>query len=103
METLPLIRGTLLLAAASLLVGAIVRFGDAPPGSAQAMDLLARVDVDGDGRVGPDEYARAGDGELPMSVADADGSGFLEPWEIDALIRHVSPLRASMSWVPRAR
>jgi hypothetical protein len=66
------------------------------------MDLIRLVDQDGDAQISAAEYARVGDGELPMSYVDADGDGSLAPWEVDAIIRYISPLRASMSWVPRA-
>lgn len=94
--------GIVLLAALGLSAAGAWRFLAAPPGSVEAADLLVRIDQDGDGRIGAAEYDRVSDGELPFSVADADGSGQIEPWEVDILIRYVSPLRASMSWVPRA-
>ncbi len=96
------IRGSLIVAAAGLLGVAGWRLSRAPPPSREALDLLTLVDQDGDGVINAAEYARVGDGELPLPVVDANGSGVLEPWEVDLLIRHVSPLRPSMSWIPRA-
>ncbi len=88
--------------AATLTAASVWRFVREPPPSQGAADLLVRVDQDGNGRIDPAEYARVTDGELPFRVVDADASGALEGWEIDAWIRSISPLRASMSWVPRA-
>lgn len=96
------IRGLLIGLAAALFGVAVWRYCREPHPTRQGLDLLRLVDQNGDGRVDEAEYARVTDGELPMSAVDADGSGQLEPWEVDILIRYVSPLRASMSWVPRA-
>lgn len=93
----------LLLVAAALSGLASWRFVREPAPSRQALDLLALVDEDGDGRVSAAEYERVTDGELPLKVADADGSGWLEGWEVEAMLLHLSPLRPSMSRVPRAR
>lgn len=103
MGVVTMLRGLLLAGAVALLGVAAWRLVREPPASQEARDLVAFIDQDGDGRIGPDEYTRVTEGELPMRVVDADGSGWLEPWEVDAVITYVSPLRASMSWVPRAR
>lgn len=80
----------------------MVRFSRAPEGSAAALDLVAKVDQDGDGEIDAAEYARVSDGELAFAYVDANADGRLAPWEVDIVLRSVSPLRASMAWVPRA-
>jgi hypothetical protein len=94
---------TLLVAVGIVLqVAAVVRFSQDPEGSAAALDLVAKVDQDGDGQIDAAEYARVNDGELAFEYVDADADGRLAPWEVDVILRSVSPLRASMAWVPRA-
>jgi hypothetical protein len=97
-----LVRTGLLLLGAALLVVAGWRFQRVPDASEQAYALLNFLDRDGDARVDEAEFDRASDRELPFALLDLDQSGALEPWELDAVIRHLSPLRASLSWVPRA-
>lgn len=95
--------GAILLAlAAALLVASVVILVRSPPGSAAANDFVQRVDQNGNGVIDEAEYRRVGDGELAFVHVDADGNGVLEPWEVDVLLRSVSPLRASMAWVLRA-
>ena len=96
------LRASLLLTSAALLGAAGHRCIEEPPASQEARDLITLLDSDGDGRVSVVEYDRVSDGELGMSYLDANASGWLEPWEVDTIIRYISPLRASMSWVPRA-
>jgi hypothetical protein len=96
------LRLSLLVAAVGLQGAALYRYLRQPPGSRAALDLIAAVDVDNDGRVSPSEYERVGDGDLAFAYVDADHDGELTPWEVDVIIRHISPLRASLSWVPRA-
>ncbi len=95
-------RALLLALAAALLVASVGTLVRSPPGSAAAIDFLQRVDHDGNGVIDEAEYRRVGDGELAFVHVDADGNGVLEPWEVDVVLRSVSPLRASMAWVPRA-
>ncbi len=95
-------RAVLYAVASALFVAALVRFEADPPGSREALDLIHLVDRDGDGLISQAEYDKVSEGELPMSYVDADGDGVLAPWEVDVIIDHISPLRASMSWVPRA-
>ncbi|MBM4393594.1 MAG: hypothetical protein FJ090_20915 [Deltaproteobacteria bacterium] len=96
------LRALLVVSALGLTGVAVQRLGRVPEGTQAARDLLRFVDPDADGEVSRAEFDRVSDGELPFAVADMDGSGKLEPWEIDVLITYVSPSRASMSWVPRA-
>ena len=95
-------QGLLYAVSGALLAASVFVFLRDPPASLAAMDLIRLVDQNGDAQISAAEYERVGDGELPMSYVDADGDGSLAPWEVDAIIRYVSPLRASMSWVPRA-
>lgn len=92
----------LLVVAVGLFGGAVWRVVREPDGSQEAKDFIALVDRDGDGRIGPAEYARVSTDELPMEVLDMDGSGALDAWEVEAVIAYISPLRASLSWTPRA-
>jgi hypothetical protein len=92
----------LYVASGALLCASVYAFLRDPPASQAAMDLITLVDQDGDQQISSAEYDRVSDGELPLSYVDADGDGSLAPWEVDAIIRYISPLRASMSWVPRA-
>jgi hypothetical protein len=91
---------------ALLLSSAAVLLAHRPPTPrhpASAGALLMVLDDDGDGSVGPDEYARHSDGELPLAVLDADGSGALELWELDLALSSISPLQPQRNLLPRVR
>jgi Ca2+-binding EF-hand superfamily protein len=92
----------LLVVAVGLLGAAVWRVLREPDGSQEAKDLIAILDRDGDGRIGPEEFARASTDVLPFQVMDMDASGSLDPWEVQAVIEYTSPLRASIAWNPRA-
>ncbi len=51
-----------------------------------------RLDLDSDGRIGPEEYDRLGPGDLPLQVYDLDGDGVLGRAEIETFLVHVNPL-----------
>jgi hypothetical protein len=98
-----LLRDALYLAAAMLLGAGVVQASHLPDGSQAARDLIARIDGDGDARLGPSEVARVDDGALPFAVLDLDRSGWLEPWEVDAMLHHLSPMAWGMGATVRVR
>lgn len=53
--------------------------------------ILARVDLDHDGRVDAEEYARVGLEDDPLSRYDADGDGALSPYELESSILTANP------------
>lgn len=73
----------------------------ATPGAAAAM--LAAFDQDGDGAVGPSEYARVASGELSFEAVDADDDGRLAPWELEVILADISPLQPQRNRLPRVR
>ena len=98
-----LLRDALYLAAMVLLVVGVDHAWQVPDGSQAAQDLIARIDGDGDARLDPDEVARVSDGVLAFAVLDLDGSGWLEPWEVDAMLHHLSPMAWGMGAAVRVR
>lgn len=66
----------------------------APPRPAHpdlVQPFLVRMDADGDGQIGADEYARIGSPSIPLATLDADGDGVLGAWEVDAFLTYVDP------------
>lgn len=101
------LRTTLLLLSGLLLLASGLHFFYRPPASPETRNLIGLLDKDGDSQINPTEYLRvAGEGsgdDLPFALLDLDGSGELEPGEVEVAIRYISPLRASLSFVPRVR
>lgn len=90
------------LAAAILLVcaGGVLLTRPAPKAPQAAADLAAVLDADGDG-VDAGDYARVSDEVVPFELVDLDGSGQLEDWELDVLIRTQSPLVPQPNRLPQ--
>ncbi len=92
-----------LFAASALLLAVAVRTLTArPAGGDQARDFMALLDDSGDGRLDAEEVAAASGQHLDFALIDADHSGFVEPWELDLVIQHISSMRNSLSDLPRA-
>ncbi|RME21371.1 MAG: hypothetical protein D6798_18335 [Deltaproteobacteria bacterium] len=92
-----------LLATSALLLGVAVHALTARPRATdQGRDFMALLDDSGDGRLDPDEFRNAAADHLDFSIIDVDDSGFVEAWELDLVIRHISSLRNSLSALPRA-
>ena len=81
-----------MLAAAVLLLAATFTLVRRPAGDQPAADFIALIDRDGDDRVSAEEHARVTDGALAFAQLDLDGSGHLEAWEVERLLRYVTPL-----------
>lgn len=75
----------------------------APATPRTAAAMLAALDADGDGTVGPGEYTRVADGELAFEALDADGDGRLAPWELEVILAAISPLQPQRNRLPRVR
>ena len=65
--------------------------------------FMAPLDVDGNGELSLLEYARVDEGRLPMSLLDLDGSGALEPWEIEQAMLRLSPSIPQQNLLPMVR
>ena len=106
MSSLPPIADLLLASAALCLTGAAVAVALArarPEHPQVAGDFMAVLDGDGDGVLSPQEHARLSDGELPFALADVDGSGALEAWELELSLAYHSPLAPQQNLLPRVR
>lgn len=98
-------RWALAAASALLAAGAIgwTLRTPAPADPALTAAFMAPLDVDGDGSISLLEYARADDGRLPMSILDLDGSGALEPWEVEQAMLRLSPSIPQQNLLPMVR
>lgn len=90
------------IAVAVLLViaGAVLVQRPEPVAPQAAAALAAVLDPAGDG-VDAADYERASDGVVPFELVDLDGSGRLEDWELDVMLRGHSPLVPQPNRLPQ--
>lgn len=73
-----------------LALGSLAR--PAPPAHPERIaPLFALLDLDGDGRIGPDEATRVGSPDLDFAALDLDGSGALSPGEVEVSLWTLDP------------
>ncbi|HJN74863.1 MAG TPA: hypothetical protein QGF58_13100 [Myxococcota bacterium] len=83
-----------------VLIGVSLTSRPTPRAPRAAADLAAVIDADRDG-VDAADYERVSDGIVPFELVDLDGSGELEAWELDVLLRTQSPLVPQPNRLPQ--
>jgi len=101
MKTTGMVVGLILAAGGVGMAHAL--WGTQAPLQPSTLDLVHRLDVDGDGAISRGEYDRVSDGQLSFATVDLDGDGALQPRELEVLVTHISPLADLGNRLPRVR